>query len=470
MAKGLCGQPRELFRQRESIMRYAILIAIAVVATMPELCADEFTVDFDAAPSTHYLDRWGYPFNVTPGTRIQAPTFGAVGSVGFDDRDGQFILAIDTAAAGIESGKSPSQYSIESVRLTLTESVGGYRFDGTYDEFVTYLASDNALYQPDSDVGRPVELYGAGFRNEFETFGFPDGGVATDAPVYSAGSPYGPSDRGTRSVFAVDAHGGDVSNNIDSLNQGIDGFDPTPFAVGQAFSGDDPIPAGREVDAGTQFVFEVDVKDSAILSYVQQGLSSGQLGFILTSLHGTGVMGAGDPFVNLATSNHFAIAAPVFEISVSINDGLPGDFDGDGVLTSHDINDLANEVNNGTGNTAYDLNADSLVDSEDLAYWIEEVFGSYFGDSNLDGEFNSSDFVAVFTTGEYEDDVPMNSSWATGDWNGDNEFDTKDFVLAFQSRGYEQGPRLAAAVPEPTPMLACVLWVFAIVSARRSVI
>jgi hypothetical protein len=56
------------------------------------------------------------------------------------------------------------------------------------------------------------------------------------------------------------------------------------------------------------------------------------------------------------------------------------------------------------------------------------------------------DFL-VFGAGEYEDDIPGNSTWPTGDWNADGDFTSSDLVFAFQDGGYEQGPR-AAVVPE----------------------
>lgn len=39
--------------------------------------------------------------------------------------------------------------------------------------------------------------------------------------------------------------------------------------------------------------------------------------------------------------------------------------------------------------------------------------------------------------GEYEDDIPGNSTWEEGDWNGDGDFDSEDFELAFQTGLYE---------------------------------
>lgn len=91
--------------------------------------------------------------------------------------------------------------------------------------------------------------------------------------------------------------------------------------------------------------------------------------------------------------------------------------------------------------------------------------GTYFGDSNLDGEFNSGDFVSVFLAGQFEDGIPMNSTWREGDWNGDGDFDTVDFVSLFQHGGYERGPR-ATQVPEPYSIIGIPFFVFLIGQIR----
>ena len=129
----------------------------------------------------------------------------------------------------------------------------------------------------------------------------------------------------------------------------------------------------------------------------------------------------------------------------------------------------------GNTDTSYsrgDVDQDGDTDDDDLAAWnelgdplarlaqitdpterlnfVHDVLNTWMGDSNLDGEFNSSDFVTVFAAGEYEDAIVGNSTWETGDWNGDGEFNSSDFVAAFSDGGYEQGPRPVAAVPEPS--------------------
>jgi hypothetical protein len=145
---------------------------------------------------------------------------------------------------------------------------------------------------------------------------------------------------------------------------------------------------------------------------------------------------------------------------------LAGDFDDNEVLDVADIDSLSTRIRLG-GLTEhgdrlwlfprFDVNGDSRTDLEDHSYWVTSLKKSWLGDSNLDGEYNSSDIVTVFQSGQYEDDVNRNASWATGDWNADGDFTTSDLALAFQDGGYEKGPRVAVvAVPEPTGLVLLI--------------
>lgn len=154
----------------------------------------------------------------------------------------------------------------------------------------------------------------------------------------------------------------------------------------------------------------------------------------------------------------FVTAGPQLEIGImqidDVSIAIPGqstagDFNADGALDSTDIDLLTAASIAGNNDLDYDLNSDQVVDSADRKVWVEELRKTYFGDSNLDGEFSSSDFVAVFVPAKYE--TGEAATWAEGDWNGDAKFDSGDFVEAFQGAGYEVGPRTPAAVPEPQP-------------------
>ena len=84
------------------------------------------------------------------------------------------------------------------------------------------------------------------------------------------------------------------------------------------------------------------------------------------------------------------------------------------------------------------------------------MIGSNYGDSNLDGVFDSGDLIDVFKEGQYEDTIALNSTWETGDWNGDGEFGTADLIVAFQAGGYSDSS-VAATAPVPEPSLHWIL-------------
>ncbi len=114
---------------------------------------------------------------------------------------------------------------------------------------------------------------------------------------------------------------------------------------------------------------------------------------------------------------------------------VSGDLNNDGMVDASDIDTLCQAIE--AGESSADLDGDGVVDNRDLTFFVHNVIGTSIGDANLDGIFNSADFVFVLTVGEYEDGVPNNSTWAEGDWNCDGEFDTSDFVAALQAGGYQ---------------------------------
>lgn len=135
------------------------------------------------------------------------------------------------------------------------------------------------------------------------------------------------------------------------------------------------------------------------------------------------------------------------------------DVNTDGACDVNDINDLARAIAAGQTEQQFDLNRDGSVDLEDHRHWVVDLMNTWFGDANLDGEFNSTDFVVVFQARTFE--AGGEAGWAEGDWNGDGTFTSSDFVTAFVDAGYEQGPRpIVANVPEPTGaagMLFCIM-------------
>ena len=130
---------------------------------------------------------------------------------------------------------------------------------------------------------------------------------------------------------------------------------------------------------------------------------------------------------------------------------------------------MAAELQSGRNVELFDVNRDAIVDNNDRDTWIHVSASTYYGDANLDGEFNSSDLIAVFQAGEYEDAMPDNSGWAEGDWDGDGDFASGDLVIAFEDGGYEPGtPAAVNIVPEPTSPLALLAGLIGLATVSNS--
>jgi hypothetical protein len=145
---------------------------------------------------------------------------------------------------------------------------------------------------------------------------------------------------------------------------------------------------------------------------------------------------------------------------------LVGDFSGNGSLDVADIDALTGQSASGSNPAEYDLTSDALVNEADVKAWISDLYHSWVGDANLDGEFNSSDLVTALAAGTYEMDTA--AVWSTGDFNGDGRFNSSDLVAALADGGYETGPRPAAAVPEPHSVIPVLCGLLALVRGRRS--
>ena len=146
---------------------------------------------------------------------------------------------------------------------------------------------------------------------------------------------------------------------------------------------------------------------------------------------------------------------------------IDGDLNFDTDVDMGDLDILSQNVAIGSTHRRLDLNDDDVVNLDDAHFWVTNLKNTWIGDANLDGEFNSGDFVQVFSAGKYESDEM--ARWSEGDWNADMRFDSGDFVAAFQGGGYEKGARIAAAnpVPEPSGLVSLVLGLIGISRIRR---
>ena len=153
-----------------------------------------------------------------------------------------------------------------------------------------------------------------------------------------------------------------------------------------------------------------------------------------------------------------------YQAGITGGGGNNGDINGDGNIDATDIDALAAGIQAQSNEGQLDINGDGSVSAADHTALVKDVIGTWIGDANLDGEFNSSDFVAVFTAGLFETNQP--AGWAQGDWNGDGVFGSGDFVAAFTDGGFEQGPP-PAAVPEPATGIMVLVGTLGLMVARR---
>lgn len=257
---------------------------------------------FRLAPERPTLDRWNYPFNFQPADRPVAPTYGSFDSR-FDTRDAEFLLGWDTATM-LATNAGPGRYLLSRVRVTLTSVAPilpnkPFVYDPTYDSYRTYLKS-GAEALPDSDPGRPIELYGVDFRGGFTVETFLEGSHFGPLGAYTSNT----ISIATRNAFGAmhDTNGVliDIANNVGQLNAGWTNppFEVRPWAVGTTTN---VAPGGEMPDRATMS-FDVDLSDPLVVGYLQTALDGGRLRFMVSSLSpagqstpgGTGTGGAGE--------------------------------------------------------------------------------------------------------------------------------------------------------------------------------
>ncbi len=241
---------------------------------------------------------------------------------GVDTRMSQEIVGWNVASL-IPTNQAPTHYLIKRCRVTLTVNEASFLFDPTHDAYQTYLNTNDPAYQADTDTGRPVEMFGVGYRNGYDAASF------SQNPAFGSSTPGGRNAYavgwGTNGVFA------DVSNNIGKTNDTFPQFEAWPFAVGQVTN----TAPGQMVPAASKMFFDLDVNDPAVITYLQTSLNAGVLNFDVSALHP--VFGFGGDLTYPSFTTHFNSLAPTptrLELEATVirdadtdNDGLPDDWE-----------------------------------------------------------------------------------------------------------------------------------------------
>jgi hypothetical protein len=240
-------------------------------------------------------DKYMYPFITDPtfgGDRDYASTFGAYGSIddpdfNFDDRDAQFFLDFDTRSI-VAPGQGAANYQISQLVVTVVvQNNNAFFYDPTPDALSTYTG-----VSMDGDPGRPIELYGVGYRSGWAGDTFNENSPFQTEPSSSVFSPQGDWNR-KRNAFAMDFNSSglarDVSNNVE------ENFETNPWAVADSPGFldlndnyvEDPLLPGGAVAEGRVLRFIINVSNSPIRQYLQQSFDAGRVQLMVSSLMGT---------------------------------------------------------------------------------------------------------------------------------------------------------------------------------------
>ncbi len=259
-----------------SSIRVSNRVATLTLAAIGMLAGTTATAQpFDVTYTGATIDRWWYPFNSQVGVEASAPCFGAILQNGFDDRDGQFVLAFDTGSQ-IPSGNDASSYLIDRLRLTVYVSVNyQFNYDTTLDSVATLYADGDPEQIPDADVGKPIELYAVGYRNGITAM------TLTETTPHSNLPPFPPMS-GVRSVYATILNEAGQAT-IDISQQVRQKFETTPLAIGMDIR-ETGLQPGADVPEGTPFSFDVDMNQPGAREYFQAALAQGRIVMVVTSL------------------------------------------------------------------------------------------------------------------------------------------------------------------------------------------
>lgn len=310
--------------------------SLSFIAAGPSLSFDSMTLDtwnqfvplfttpYQVNDATPAIERWMYANNAAPCDRPAGSTFGTLASdSGVDTRHAQQLIGWDTAA-WIPTNQAPARYLIRRCRATLTINRGElFTYDPTQDDYRTFFDTNHPAFLPDADAGRPIEVFGAGFRNGFDAASF------DQCALFGANAP------GQRNAFAAgwSTNGVlvDVSNNAGKNDDAFPRFEVAPFAIGQTMNAT----PGELVPAGAKITFDLNLADPFVLAYVQDALNTGRLRLMVTSLHVTDGQFGTPSYPDFVTHFNEAVIGPTrleMEGVVMSNadvdtDGLPDDWE-----------------------------------------------------------------------------------------------------------------------------------------------
>lgn len=338
-------------------------VAIAGVAAITAAAFGQNLVAEFGAPS---MDRWMYPFNFAAGSEGRAGLFSPGVLAGFDDRDGQMLIGFDTNTE-IPPGLGRLRYKVLSATFSVfIENDQAFWYDPSADLMASSLPSTDPDFVPDSDAGKPIEVWACGYRNGFSAATFGEGEAFGGAPIV-------PPAEGSRNVFpALLDHAQiaiDMSRQV-RLKQAGDAM-----ALARLFDESNAeLAPGAAVPEGTEVRFNLADASSANAVYLQHALNTGLVRFMLTSLvattGGPGGGTGGVTYPRIYTRENAAAEigyGPRLSLEVAIT--CNADFNGDNLVDDSDFVMFVASYNE-LLDARCDLNEDSFTDDADFVLFV----------------------------------------------------------------------------------------------------
>ncbi|MCH2128120.1 MAG: hypothetical protein MK179_03195 [Pirellulaceae bacterium] len=310
------------------------------------------------------LDRWFHQGQVSPGRKSDPSLFTAFGGPGTDyraigpSRSGSMLVGFDTSSKIPQV--LPGQYKLTSIQISATITPD---FSIVYDPTPDTVTD---MIKQSDDIGRPIELFGVGFKNDYEQLGFGqnDGQIPAfeeSTALFAMGNI--PQER-TTNIFPLgdDGQGTGTLGNVFNSPTGVGAYtyngtteewelqsiirpawDPEPLAIGTVLG----LNPGDNVPANSVFHFDVNLSQSEVLWHFQNQLSLGQLGVFLTSMHDVSGFHAGggfNPFPKFYAKEHPFVSSGIVsaaKLDIEYKIVHPGDADHDCDVDITDFNALA---------------------------------------------------------------------------------------------------------------------------------
>ena len=329
----------------------------------------------------------------------------------------------DTDRVSISAENAAPELSIMLDELSIDEQ-GFVSLSGSVTD-VGVMDSHSVMIEWENLVVEPATVSGNSFSATYQ--------YTDDEPTDSLADLY------TIRVTATDELD-PTSSTFETVDLTVFNVEPILVAGStNAPDADNAVPPGTEVTLDAIFQ-DIGLEDTFSVEIIWgDGNSSTDATVVYDETLGRGTIAA----------SHVYLAAGEFDVEIRVEDddtglavasvpavvgnpGTRGDINGDGMVDDLDI-DLLYALIGQAATPETDLSGDNVIDIDDVEVLVHDILNTEFGDANLDGRVDNSDFGIVL--GKFG---AAGVGWACGDINGDGDVGNSDFGAILGNFGFER--------------------------------